>query len=187
MSKKEKISEYRELGVDRICFALDTATPEIFKKVKGSECDGPYTWDEHVELLKKSVEIFGRGFVSTHLIIGLGETEEDVMQFIQNMKDLGIRTGLFPFFPIQKTRLESQSRPDLISFRKCQLGKFLIDTKKWRNNDINLDERGKILGFPINSTELRRIVTLSSPFETSGCPGCNRPYYTSTAREERMA
>ncbi len=183
--KQEKILEYKDLGVDRICFALDTATPDIFNKVKGSDCDGPYSWDEHVLLLKKSVEIFGRGFVSTHLIIGLGENEQEIMYFIQNMKVLGIRTGLFAFFPIQKTRLESHTRPNLISFRKAQLGKYLIDTKRWKNTDFGFNKGGQLLKFPINTAELHRIISLSTPFETSGCPGCNRPYYTSTPREEQ--
>ncbi len=182
---ESKIQHYKDLGVDRICFALDTATPELFKSVKGSDCEGPYSWDEHIALLKKSVEVFGREYVSTHLIIGLGESEQEILELVQNMKDLGVRTGLFAFFPVQKTRFESRNRPNLISFRKAQLGKFIIDTKKWKFDDFQFNDKGELQEFPIDTIELQNIIAISAPFETSGCPGCNRPYYTSSPREEQ--
>jgi biotin synthase len=183
--KEEEIRKYKEIGVERICFALDTATSALFSTVKGSECNGPYSWEEHMQLLEKSVEIFGNGFVSTHLIIGLGETEKEILQFIQNMKDLGVRTGLFAFYPIKKTRFESRTRPNLISFRKSQLAKYLLDTGKFRYEDFIFDNNGSMTKIPISQTELQKLISLSAPFETSGCPGCNRPYYTSTPREEQ--
>lgn len=182
---ENKIQFYKDLGVDRICFALDTATPEIFESVKGAACEGPYSWEHHVRLLQKSIEIFGRGYVSTHLILGLGETEKETLEFVQKMKDLGVRTGLFAFYPIQKTRFETRKRPELVSFRKSQLAKFLLDTKKWKISDFTFSNDGKLVSFPIDSIELRKIIAISAPFETSGCPGCNRPYYTSSPREEQ--
>jgi len=182
---EKKIQFYKDIGVDRICFALDTATPELFESVKGSGCEGPYSWDEHISLLKKSVEIFGRGYVSTHLIIGFGETEREILEFVQHMKDLGVRSGFFAFFPVQKTRFETRSRPNLISFRKSQLGKFLLDTQKWKISDFQFNDNGELQLFPIDTLELQRIIAISAPFETSGCPGCNRPYYTSSPREEQ--
>jgi biotin synthase-related radical SAM superfamily protein len=183
--KQENIQNYKNLGIDRICFALDTATEYLFDSVKGKGCDGPYSWKEHISLLKKAIEIFGRGYVSTHLIIGLGETEQEALQFIQEMKNLGVITGLFAFFPVIKTRFEGRIRPNLQSFRKIQLGKYLLDTKKWKLEDFTFDSQGILCQFPINLNQLRKIVGLSAPFETSGCPGCNRPYYTSSPREEQ--
>jgi len=181
----EEIQTYKDLGVDRICFALDAATPPLFESVKGYKCEGPYTWAEHISLLEKSVEIFGRGRVSTHLIIGLGETEQEALHFIQNMKSKGILTGLFAFYPIAKTRFENRTRPTIVNFRKIQLGRYGIDTQKWKLSDLIFTSNGLLTQFPLSSQELRTIISLSVPFETSGCPGCNRPYYTSSPREEQ--
>jgi biotin synthase len=164
---------------------LDAATPFLFESVKGNQCEGPYTWDEHISLLDKAVEIFGRGCVSTHLIIGLGENEQEALQLIQQMTDKGILTALFALYPIPKTRFEFYSRPSIVNFRKIQLGKYGIDTHKWRIPDLCFTSQGVLTHFPLTSQELRSIISLSSPFETSGCPGCNRPYYTSSPREEQ--
>ncbi|MBN2155532.1 MAG: radical SAM protein [Candidatus Lokiarchaeota archaeon] len=181
----EDVQNFKDLGVDRICFALDAATATLFESVKGSACGGPYSWQEHIRLLRDSVKIFGRGHVTTHLIIGLGETEQEALTLIQEMKYFGILTGLFAFYPIQKTRFAYRTRPKLISFRKVQLGKYLIDTKRFQISDFGVDSEGTVTFFPLSSKRLHEIISLSGPFETSGCPGCNRPYYTSSPREEQ--
>jgi len=39
--------------------------------------------------------------------------------------------------------------------------------------------KGDIVKFKLNKLDLWNIVDNTNAFITSGCPGCNRPYYTS--------
>ena len=176
---------FKKIGVERMCFAIDSPTRELFDTIKGEKNSGFYQWDEYIRLLKESVNIFGRGFVSTHLIVGLGESEFEAFNFIKTMKELGITTGLFPFFPIKHTKFENKERFSINNFRKMQLGKFLIDTGRKKIEDFKFNDSDEITTFNISREELLKIIEISAPFQTSGCPGCNRPYYTSSPSEEQ--
>ena len=176
---REKIIDLKKLDVQRIGIALDGANPEIFKKIKGSEVEGPYTWEGHFQKLKEALEIFSKGSVSTHLIIGLGETEKDVIKRIEEFDNLGILISLFAFTPIKGTKFENLTQPQLQSFRKLQLGRYLIVNLGKPLKDFKFNTRGELLNIKINRREFKNIIYNTEAFYTSGCPGCNRPYYTS--------
>ncbi len=179
---KERMRKLKVIGVQRIGIALDGATPEIFKKIKGNEVDGPYSWEEHFQKLKEAVEIFSErseGAVSTHLIIGLGETERDILERIEELHKLMILVSLFAFTPIKGTKFEDQTQPKILSFRKLQLGRYLIVNNEKSIKDFTFNLKGDLINININKRELHSIIDSTDPFFTSGCPGCNRPYYTS--------
>ena len=182
---ESNLIDFKNIGVERMCFAIDSPTRELFDTIKGEKNAGFYRWDEYIRLLKESVKIFGRGFVSTHLIVGLGESEFEAFNFIKTMKEQGITTGLFPFFPIKHTKLEKKTRFSIKNFRKMQLGKYLIDTGRKKLEDFKFNDSEEIITFNISQDELLKIIEISAPFQTSGCPGCNRPYYTSLPSEEQ--
>jgi len=176
---KKNLQEIKNLGVERIGIALDASTPKIFENIKGKGVGGPYTWESHFKALEDALDIFSEGFVTTHLIVGLGESAKDILSRIYNLKNLGIRVGLFAFTPIKGTKLELLSPPDLIYFRKIQLGRYLILEENKNLNDFIFNSKNDIVKFNINMRDLERVITQTDAFLTSGCPGCNRPYYTS--------
>ncbi len=176
---KEKLERLKLLGVDRVGIALDGATPEIFERVKGKAVRGPYNWSNHIQNLKEALTIFGEGNVTTHLIVGLGETEIAILKMIKYLHDLRIRVSLFAFMPIKGTTLENLSQPDLLKFRKIQLGRYLLVGSNRTLKDFTFNNFGEIVKFNLNEKELWQIICNSDAFLTSGCPGCNRPYYTS--------
>jgi biotin synthase len=45
--------------------------------------------------------------------------------------------------------------------------------------DFTFNNTGEIVRININQAELKNILNNTEAFLTSGCPGCNRPYYTS--------
>jgi biotin synthase len=83
----ENIRQLAKAGVERIGIPLDAATEKLFDKVKGSSAQGPYRWEKQFKLLNEAVGIFGKGKVSTHLIVGLGETEREMIDAIQKCFD----------------------------------------------------------------------------------------------------
>ena len=172
-----RIGKLAEVGVDRVCFAVDATTRELFNRVKGREVDGPYVWDEHFDALEAAVRVFGRGKVTTHIIVGLGERDEELVQLIQQLVDMGVYPGLFAFTPISGTMLYDKPQPPLRRYRRTQMAHYLITQGEGRYENMLFGNHGEILGFGVSSGDLRRIVETGEPFMTSGCPGCNRPFY----------
>ncbi|HDQ06104.1 MAG TPA: radical SAM protein [Candidatus Bathyarchaeota archaeon] len=173
----EKMKRLADVGVNRISVALDAATEEIFDSVKGRNMGGPYRWERQREALLAAVRVFGEGSVSTHLIVGLGETEKEMCQTIQWCVDSGVYPGLFAFTPIPGTVLEDNPPPSLSSYRRVQVAHYLLTHRKARFENMPFDSNGCLIDFGIPKERLRKVIDTGEPFLTSGCPGCNRPYY----------
>ena len=174
---EEEMKTLAQTGVDRIGIPLDAATGEIFDKVKGSLADGPYKWAKQQEALRKAVEIFGEGRVSTHLIVGLGETEEEIVKMIQWCVDNGIYPGLFSFTPVPGTALENGSQPSLDHYRRIQTAQYLTTNGETRCENMTFNSEGCLIDFGVSKDKLLQAIRSGKPFLTSGCPNCNRPYY----------
>ncbi len=173
--KQMKLLE--EVGVDRISIALDAATKELFDSVKGPLTSSPYKWETQRETLMKAVQVFGKDRVYTHLIVGLGETEKEVIQTVQWCTDFGIYPSLFAFTPILGTALETLPQPSVATYRRVQLAHYLIVHGKTRCENMKFDEDERLIDYGVSESLLQQVVETGSPFLTSGCPGCNRPYY----------
>ena len=174
---REQMQKLKEAGLDRIGIPLDAATPGLFDKVKGSEVKGPFSWDDHMEALRGAVEVFGRGKVMSNLIVGIGETEEEAANFIQELMDMGVQTGLFAFTPIRGTSLHGHPQPPLDSYRRVQVARHLIILRHARSEAMEFDDGGAIVGFGADPGVLAGALEKGDAFCTSGCPGCNRPFY----------
>ena len=172
---KTEMLEIEHAGADRFCFPLDACTSEIFTRVKEG-----YRWKEHLEALEQASSMF-HDRVTTHLIIGLGETEEQATRMIQWLHDRRITVGLFAFTPIIGTPLEERPRPNLASYRRIQLAHYLIREGLARAENMEF-VNGKLERWGIELDKLNKIVASGKPFRTSGCPGCNRPFYNESPR-----
>ncbi len=173
------LSDLRRLvsvGVQRIGIPLDAATEDVFDKVKGRWVGGPYRWKKQFQILNKAVSIFGEGNVSTHLIVGLGETEQEMVKVIQRCIDIGVLPALFAFTPIRGTIMQDMRQPSIHEYRRIQTARFLIFSGTAKFESMSFAQ-GRITDFGIKRTELRRILADGEAFRTSGCPDCNRPYY----------
>jgi len=173
----QNIRRLAEAGVERMSISLDAATEEIFDKVKGHSAGGPYTWKGQLKLLREAVEILGKGMVTTHLIVGLGETEREMVETIQRCVDMSVLPALFAFTPIPGTALEDNPPPEVLRYRRIQLARHLIFHKIVRYEDMRFDREERIKDFGVGKEVLLQIVRMGKPFLTSGCPNCNRPYY----------
>jgi len=174
---EEEMKKLAQIGVDRIGIPLDAATEGIFDKIKGSSADGPYIWTKQQQALKRAVKIFGKGKVSTHLIVGLGETEEEMAYIIQWCVGNGVYPSLFSFTPVAGTALESGSQPSLDHYRRIQVAHYLITNGRAQYENMTFNGYGCLIGFGVSKDELLQAVRTGKPFLTSGCPSCNRPYY----------
>jgi biotin synthase len=171
------MEELKNAKLDRIGIPLDLATEELFDNVKGEHVCGPYHWDEHLEALSVAVEVFGVRRVLSNLIIGLGETEEEAVGLVQRLMDMGVETGLFAFTPISGTVLSKEEQPSLDVYRRIQLARHLITRGIASIQGMEFDDEGRIAGFGVDDETMAGLLESGEAFRTSGCPGCNRPYY----------
>jgi biotin synthase len=173
----QDIRSLADAGTERVGIPVDTATQELFDKIKGTLAGGPYDWKKQFELLQNAVDVFGRGKVSTHFIVGLGETEEEIISIIQRCVNMGVLPALFAFTPIRGTALEVLAQPSVSSYRRIQVARFLILHELARASSMRFSDEGCLVDLGLEKETLERVVRSGQPFLTSGCPDCNRPYY----------
>lgn len=167
---REVMERLDSLGVERICIPLDAVTPEVFKMTK----DG-YSWESHLKALKDARDVFGFR-VTTHVIVGLGESEREAVQAIGMLDRMGVTVALFAFTPIRGTRLSEHPRPDLDSYHRIQLARHLILQRLGTVEGMKF-KGSKVVDFGVEDDILEKVVMSGEPFRTSGCQGCNRPFY----------
>lgn len=165
-STTDQAQSLLDQGAARLGLALDAATPELYEKIKGGSF--AHQW----QLLCDCAARFP-GRMTTHLIVGLGETEKEMWERICACSARQITVALFAFTPLKGTPLASCKPPVRASYRRLQLGLELLRQ-----------------GVPAEKihTDAERIVSIDLPhwqkllqngraFRTCGCPDCNRPYY----------
>jgi len=179
---RRPLVEMKRAGVDRVGIAIDAATPALFERFRGKGVRGPHRWDHYWKVLEDSVSVFGKGNAGVHLIVGLGETERQMVGTIQRAHDLGACTHLFAFYPEEGSALEKWPRPAVGHYHRVQLARFLIDNGLGRAGKMRFDRKCQITGFGVDETTLDKVIDAGEAFMTSGCPGrdgkvsCNRPY-----------
>lgn len=185
----KKLTQLKENGLDNICLSLDVPTPELFDDIKGGNKGrnimvqenptdplGSCQFKAIQAGLDGALKVFGKGNVTTHLIVGLGETDREILQCIGELKQRSIRTGLFAFMPMSGTPLAHMERPEIARYRAIQMATDMIETETISFNDLEFDIKGKITG----PGEIFKEYSSVKCFETRGCDECNRPYYNET-------
>lgn len=169
----------KEAGADRVGIAVDAATPELFDRLRGKGVGGPHRWDHYWDVVRVATKVFGKFCVGIHLIVGLGETEKEMLETIQKGQELGAHTHLFSFYPEKGSPMGDRPQPSLGQYRRIQLSRWIINEALGSVNQMSFDERGRLVDFGI---DIDPLIQTGEPFMTSGCPGrdgkvaCNRPY-----------
>jgi len=171
------LHELHDVGTDRIGIPIDAATPELFSVLKGHLAGGPYAWERHMQALREAISVFGAGRVTTHVIVGLGETDHNMLRFIQDMVELGVCPALFAFTPIPGTPLDKKAPPSLSRYRLLQTARFLLVNRLAAFKDMRFDASEVLVGFGVPRRKLSHVIGSGLPYLTSGCPDCNRPFY----------
>jgi len=171
----DQVKELLELGVERVGLSLDAASEDVFRRVKGGDLD-------------RSLAVIGEAArrhpvgITTHLMVGLGETEEEMARLMALLLDGGVMPALFAFTPIRGTAMEDGSPPPLDSYRRLQVARQLLLEGLCTSDDLSYSEQGRISSFGFPRSELEKVLADGKAFQTSGCPGCNRPYYNEPPR-----
>ena len=175
----DSLAAMKNAGADRVGIAIDAATRELFDHLRGKGVGGPHQWDHYWDVIRMSVSVFGRFYVGIHLIVGLGETEKEMVDAIQKGQNMGAYTHLFSFFPEMGSPMEKHFPPPLGQYRRIQLARWVINEGLGSAGQMKFDEGGRLVDFGM---DIDSLIQIGEPFMTSGCPGkdgkvaCNRPY-----------
>jgi len=182
--QREDVARLRDLGADIFTVALDAATPALFDRTRGKGVQSPHKWQKYWEVLLDAREIFGPQKFGAHIIVGMGETEHEVLSLVQQLVDLGGHSHLFCFFPEQGSLMDHLPATPRDQWRRVQLARYLIDYAGVRVEQMSFDGDGRVTGYGLPQAELDDVVNHGIAFRTSGCPGkfrddvsaCDRPY-----------
>jgi biotin synthase len=181
--ERDDLVRMRDMGAEIFTVALDAVTPAIFDRTRGKGVDSPHKYERYWETIEWAAEVFGPERFGAHLICGMGETEREILEVCQRVKDMGGHNHMFAFFPERGSLMEDWPAVDRGQWRRVQLARFLIDFRNARFEAMRFDADGRVVNFGVDPAELEALIASGTPFRTSGCPGkdeqvsaCNRPY-----------
>jgi biotin synthase len=187
---EERLVHLKEAGADIIGVGLDAASEEVFYHTRGKGARGPHDWDYHWTIVRAARQLFGPLKVNCHIIVGLGETDRELVDLFYRLKAEQIAGYLFSFNPEPGTAMQAVPRAPLHRWRRIQLTKYLIENHDLPRAAIEFDEAGDITRLNAPGLRVEVAINTGMPFMTNGCPdrhgvmACNRPYGSYRPGEE---
>ncbi len=166
-----------EMGACEVGLSVDAVDPQVFRNIKGGD------FKFHKDFIIKAAKKYPSK-ITTHIIVGLGETEEQVVELMKEFHEYQIIIALFAFTPVKGAKMEFAKAPSYESYRRVQIVLELI--KKGLAQKIQFNTNGQIVGFGYKKDELYKILKNTGVFQTSGCSDCNRPYYNERAGDRDL-
>ncbi len=112
-------------GVVSLGMHLEAVTESVRKEIMPGKASVPL--ERYMEAYAAAVEVFGRGQVSTYILAGLGDCEQDILAMCRKLIALGVYPFVVPFVPIANTPLANHPMPDSQMMHRIfsQLGPLL--------------------------------------------------------------
>lgn len=181
---RQRLERFAELGVDMIGFGIDAVTEDLFRRHRTEVPAGGagLRWDQYWEIVGHAREVFGPWKVNCHTLVGLGETDRDLVDIFLRLRDQQIFAYLFCFNPEPDSRLAAHPKSPLVRWRRIQLAKHLIESEGWGRENFAFDDEGGLTAVSGEERFVEGVIATGVPFETNGCPGekgepgCTRPY-----------
>jgi biotin synthase-related radical SAM superfamily protein len=181
---RHKLEHFAELGVDMIGIGLDAVTEDLFRRIRTDVPAGGagLSWAKYWEVVDDARQLFGPWKVNCHTLVGLGETDADLVDIFVRLRDRQIFSYLFCFNPEPDSRMADHPKSPLVRWRRIQLAKHLIESEGFGRSQFDFDDDGNLVHLEAGAGEVERSVESGIPFMTNGCPGaggepgCTRPY-----------
>lgn len=167
LESSDEIEKFFSYGVDKIGIAIDAANKDLYESIKGNN------YNEKIKFVTDMAMKY-HGKISTHIIVGLGESHEDIYKLYTYLIENNVTVSLFAFTPVKGTKMEKTNQPSIESYRRVQLMTYMID--RGYSQDNFKFEKGYLKDIKI-SENIKQDINKGYPFEIKGCKNCNRPYY----------
>jgi len=172
-----RLRELQRAGVERIGIGLDAASERIFRYRRPG-----LSWAAYWRTVAAAREVFGPERVNCHVVVGLGETDAELIDLCLRLRAMQVSAYLFSFYPEPDSSMARARRPSLVRWRRLQLVTHLIEQYHVRPGNIRFDDRGRLARLEIDPALLRGCLSRREPFLTRGCPAegggpaCTRPF-----------
>lgn len=182
-----RLETFKTAGVDMIGIGLDAVTEDLFRRHRTDvPSGGGLSWDKYWEVVNDARDLFGPWKVNCHTLVGLGETDEEMIDLFVRLTERQVFSYLFCFNPEPDSRMADHPKAPLHRWRRIQLARYLIEDEGFGRDRFEFDADGnlvRILGVDSSDQDLvEKAVGSGIPFMTNGCPGpsgepgCTRPF-----------
>lgn len=172
-----RLRELQRAGVERIGIGLDAASERIFRYRRPG-----LSWVAYWRTVAAAREVFGPERVNCHIVVGLGETDGELIDLCFRLRAMQVSVYLFSFCPEPGSAMARTRRPGLVRWRRLQMITHLIERNHVQPGEIRFDGRGRLTRLEIDPGLLRGTLSHGEPFLTRGCPAqdggpaCTRPF-----------
>lgn len=104
------LDEVRMAGVDATGIHIETFDPEVLQRVAAGKAQCGI--DGYFRCWERAVEVFGRGAVTTYVILGMGERGDLIEEGCRRAIEMGVYPFVVPLRPVPGTLLEGTPPPD---------------------------------------------------------------------------
>lgn len=92
---RDQLLRLKESGVSEMRLNLETYNPQLANSLMPQK-----DINKILQSIEDAVEVFGKEKVSSNIIIGLGETDDDILQGVNVLSEIGALSTLYPYDPI---------------------------------------------------------------------------------------
>ncbi len=167
---EERLRELKDAGADMIGIGLDAVTEELFRQIRSDVPRGGLKWDNYWKIVDQSRDVFGPWKVNCHTLVGLGETDGDLMATFERLLERQIFSYLFCFNPEPDSAMADHPKPEVQRWRRVQLAKFLLEECGLEPPAFDYDDGGALARIRAPAELVERVVSDALAFMTNGCP-----------------
>ncbi len=104
------LREVRDAGVDAAGIHIETFDPDVLQQVAAGKAQCGV--EGYFRCWEEAVEVFGRGRVTTYVLLGMGERPELIEEGCRRAVEMGVYPFVVPLRPVPGTLLEGSEAPD---------------------------------------------------------------------------
>jgi len=101
--------DLKDAGADALGMHLEAVSDRVRQDIMPGKATVPMS--RYISAYKAAVKVFGVGNVSTYILAGLGDTEEEILTVSEELIELGVYPFVVPFVPIRGTPMEDHKPP----------------------------------------------------------------------------
>lgn len=116
----------KNAGASAIGMHLEAVTDRVRNKIMPGKAE--VSLDYYFKAFKAAVKVFGKGNVSTYILAGLGDTQQEILEMSEKLIAIGVYPFVVPFVPVRNTPLANHRSPDKDFMQSIldPLGKALV-------------------------------------------------------------
>jgi radical SAM protein (TIGR04043 family) len=104
------LDEVRRAGVDAVGIHSETFDPEVLARVAPGKAQCGI--EGYFACWERAVEVFGRGTVTTYVLLGMGERPELILEGCRRAVSIGVYPFVVPLRPVPGTLMADAPTPD---------------------------------------------------------------------------